>query len=737
MSESISQHHSGADRSLSNTDTGGNRHDESSSNGMSFRRPPYGRMASGDAPSASPWQRDRDGSGVEYSETVTLQDRSNSQERAAPRRINSLNRAADSPDLGWNREASNQSPEQSSKLEFEPQGELLHERQYQRQVEPEVTIPHSVSADSGLNRMSENVTNAHVTNSLIDPEHRPNVAAATAGVKRKSAPEIDLEQPDEQSSAKRPAMSSRGTKNSVSAERPQPYLEERFEADEHQSNRNRTDIPEHHTHSHSNSGATSRLDLNAPDGPRNKIADGSARVALPSRKVFPIQIGDKLFRLSGASISSDAPSYFSQFFEQQLRQHEGADGVRTLYIDRDPATFEDISLHLQGYHIEPRDGPHFVKLFADAQFFSLPRLTAQLFASAIYIRIGDTEFQVPRDLFNDPGNSPNYFSLGFSAFFTTPSDVFPGLSQQALLRPPSIMPPSIPHRSARVFADLLHVLKGYPLEIRSEEHRQELLRDARYFHLKGLEQRLIPHHISYNMGRGTTEIVIRLEDVRQSGIVFVANKANESPSRDSPAGPEATSSSVYPGWIYYQRPYVDSEAYNLILEITGEEETYLSLMTDRASVAGRVAKAAFHRQTLARITSLFSVIATKANAPIIQAFSLQNPKFKDERVQVRIGSDAYVTLNGRPWSIESGIEVVEHADDEMNDGRTLQQIEGRERIYGKGQDMDWIVKKAQWRLRVQPAHFGGRSGVEVVLIPVRIEAITDERARNAARGFLG
>lgn len=48
--------------------------------------------------------------------------------------------------------------------------------------------------------------------------------------------------------------------------------------------------------------------------------------------------------------------------------------MRTLYIDRDPATFEDISLHLQGYHIEPRDGPHFVKLFADAQFFSCKSL---------------------------------------------------------------------------------------------------------------------------------------------------------------------------------------------------------------------------------------------------------------------------------------------------------------------------------------------------------------------------
>lgn len=44
--------------------------------------------------------------------------------------------------------------------------------------------------------------------------------------------------------------------------------------------------------------------------------------------------------------------------------------MRTLYIDRDPDTFRDIALHLQGYHIIPKDGEHFVKLFADAQFYS-------------------------------------------------------------------------------------------------------------------------------------------------------------------------------------------------------------------------------------------------------------------------------------------------------------------------------------------------------------------------------
>lgn len=114
---------------------------------------------------------------------------------------------------------------------------------------------------------------------------------------------------------------------------------------------------------------------------------------LPHEKVFPIQIGTELFRLSGASLSSDgecyssspwsahpadkprAPSYFSEYFACQLKQAEqnGDDpnaGVRTLYIDRDPVTFRDISLHLQGYHVEPRDASHFVKMFADAQFYS-------------------------------------------------------------------------------------------------------------------------------------------------------------------------------------------------------------------------------------------------------------------------------------------------------------------------------------------------------------------------------
>lgn len=42
-----------------------------------------------------------------------------------------------------------------------------------------------------------------------------------------------------------------------------------------------------------------------------------------------------------------APSYFSMYFEDQLKNHK--DGkLEPLHIDRDPETFRDICKHLQG-----------------------------------------------------------------------------------------------------------------------------------------------------------------------------------------------------------------------------------------------------------------------------------------------------------------------------------------------------------------------------------------------------
>ena len=169
-------------------------------------------------------------------------------------------------------------------------------------------------------------------------------------------------------------------------------------------------------------------------------------------------------------------------------------------------------------------------LFIHANRKIVPRLKSQLGESEIFVQIGGENLQIPRDIFSNTGDTPNFFNLGFAIFFSTPGDALPGLDSAGLLRPPSVHPACVPNWSAKVFAEILHLLRGYPFKIRSKEHRAELLRDCRYFNLRGLEQRLIFHDISYNAERGTSEIMIHIEDIKLSGVKFVGDASPSDPS---------------------------------------------------------------------------------------------------------------------------------------------------------------------------------------------------------------
>ncbi|KAK3304706.1 uncharacterized protein B0T15DRAFT_576092 [Chaetomium strumarium] len=465
---------------------------------------------------------------------------------------------------------------------------------------------------------------------------------------------------------------------------------------------------------------------------------------LPHERVFPIQIGSELFKLSGASISSDAPSYFSQYFRCQIKRAEEAgqdlgSAIRTLYIDRDPVTFRDISLHLQGYHVQPRDSTHFVRLFADAQFYHLPKLISQLYEDSIFTTVGGRQFYVPRNLFTDPGNSPNFFTLGFAILFSNPDDLFPGLDREGLLRPPSIQPPSIPGRSAEIFAELLHLLKGYPVNIRSEAHRAELLRDCRYFNFKGLEQKLIPHAISFNLARGKDEIVLRLKDVLKSGISVAS---------------EPTSADPFASWVRYARPYVDERSYELVLEI-GEETTRLRFPSspDVAANARTVnARAEFLGETRSRMAKLLEIVATRLNLPPttqpISGFALThgevtnapptigNTPVSEDWVKVVLDPDASVVLDGKLWNPAS-----EEADLPFGATASMEGMElaprKRKRVDEQGgEPEEWVVRTGQWRVRIQGAK-NGKAAVECCMVAVKLDAFTSERARNAQRPFLG
>ncbi|KAF4776444.1 BTB/POZ domain-containing protein [Colletotrichum scovillei] len=515
-----------------------------------------------------------------------------------------------------------------------------------------------------------------------------------------------------------------------------------------------------------NTSARSQHPSKSPAPPHDEAQVAKIPHFLPHERVFPIQIGNELFKLSGASISSDAPSYFSQYFYCQVKkaQETGEDlsnAIRTLYIDRDPQTFADISLHLQGYHVKPRDGTHFVRLFADAQFYSLPKLISQLYEESIFISIGHREFQIPRDIFTDPGNSPNFFSLGFAVFFSNPEDLFPGLDREGLLRPPSILPPSVPNRSADTFAEILHLLRGYPVTIRNESHRAELLRDCRYFNFKGLEQKLIPHHISHNQSRRREEILLRLEDILKSGISVAADV--------SPSPADHLS-----GWVNYARPYVDDRAAELVLEIGGES-TRLHFHHSSGSV-----RAEFFKDTRARVARLFEVVATKLNLPpTTQPLGLlmasggagsQPPTpghtpLSEDLVRVSIDSDTSITLDGRPHTLDfEDLQPVTANNSNNNNNNPMSaasstaesptattafQPNSRKRrrvdshgfatAAGQGQAAlaaeEWVVRTGQWRLKIQGSR-GGKSSVECVLVAVKLDAYSSENARNANRGFL-
>ncbi|KAL8365504.1 hypothetical protein RB595_004358 [Gaeumannomyces hyphopodioides] len=493
---------------------------------------------------------------------------------------------------------------------------------------------------------------------------------------------------------------------------------------------------------------------------------------LPHERVFPIQIGSELFKLSGASLSSDAPSYFSQYFQCQIKTAEekgedAASAIRTLYIDRDPSTFNDIALHLQGYHVQPRDGTHFVRLFADAQFYSLPKLISQLYEESIFMSIGHREFQIPRDLFQDPGNSPNFFTLGFAIFFSSPDDLFPGLDRKDLIRPPSIMPPSVPQRSADTFQEILHLLRGYPVNIRDDSHRQELLRDCRYFNFRGLEQRLIPHAISHNQARGRDEIVLRIEDILKSGISI---------------SPEPYPADPLAAWINYARPYVGDKPSELVLEISGES-TRLHLPAGAIGIAGSatdpaalviLAHAEFFRDVKTRIARLFEVISTKLNLPLMtqphglltakgsassQPPTPGNTPISDDLVRVVIEPDTAITLDGRPYTAHrdaldhhfqasatisadyGAVPMSNSAGGGGVDSPTFASPMRKRRRVGSGPSVglsggdEWVVRTGQWRLRIQSSRTG-KSPVECVLVAVKLDAFSSEHSRNAQRGFL-
>lgn len=285
--------------------------------------------------------------------------------------------------------------------------------------------------------------------------------------------------------------------------------------------------------------------------------DPAIPVVLPHEKVYLIQVGRKLFRLSGASLLSDAPSYFTSFFSK------AENSEKVLFIDRNPTIFEKIYNHLQGYHINVLNDYEFVHLWLDSFYFGLKRLQKYLDNEDVFATIGGVSFKVPKALLMQSGNCPNYFLINFDSLLTDSRRI---ILQTGMIRPPPQRPVTASNRSPKLFADLVEILNGNSSVIGSDEHRKLLVKECRYYRFLELEQRILKHRILNNPFLGRTEIIMDLQDLLSKGIY------NESTGFENDCP------------VHYARPYVTKEPKrSLIVQINTTADSEVRLVLNRTT----------------------------------------------------------------------------------------------------------------------------------------------------------
>lgn len=321
--------------------------------------------------------------------------------------------------------------------------------------------------------------------------------------------------------------------------------------------------------------------------------DPSVPVVLPHEKVYSIQVGYRLFRLSGLSLSSDSPSYFTKFFSEPENEE------KVLFFDRSPRVFEKIYTHLQGYSINVEEDFEFMHLWSDACYFGLTGLRKVLTEHDYFATVGTERFKIPKALLQGQGNYPNYFSIHSERLYF---DNLALVEKKNMLRPPPQRPCIVSNRSPELFRDLLEILRGNNLVIKSNEHRQLLIKEAKYYRFMELEQRMLQHKV---LAAG---IVLNLNDIARKGLVndSPADKLSEIPMR-------------------YSRPYIDEPKRDLIFQIDNslENQGDVKLKLNKKT---KIVTAVFTKKTLAKYLKAFGqlkegVMMEKESATLFVGFN--------------------------------------------------------------------------------------------------------------------
>lgn len=330
---------------------------------------------------------------------------------------------------------------------------------------------------------------------------------------------------------------------------------------------------------------------------------------LPHDKMYKIQVGTKLFKISGASLSSDGPSYFTNYFSRRENTDSAGSAITfgdscpsssasnsinsspssssngkkshdVLFIDRSSDIFELIYRHLQGYFIDINNELDYTMLIADAMYYNLPRLRALLKESDYYFtNVGGKSFKIPKNLLNRDGDKANYFQITLETLYV---DLDKLVIMRKLLRPPPHSSSYVP-RSPEIFSILLQLLSGSKLTL-DDNKRESLMKECRYYRFLNLEQRLVKCEIKYNPIICRDEIRINLKDVSKKGLEIQSHRGNNLLNDiDSAESQESNQSHVKKrklsisdnSWTFcgYKRPYLDDKVCDLIVQVDSTECT--------------------------------------------------------------------------------------------------------------------------------------------------------------------
>ncbi|KAI9323589.1 hypothetical protein BX666DRAFT_1888332 [Dichotomocladium elegans] len=236
--------------------------------------------------------------------------------------------------------------------------------------------------------------------------------------------------------------------------------------------------------------------------PRDESEDEPA-----NQTMFVLVVGGRPFRLSWESLTSDGPdNFFTNFFRKRKN-------TRVMHIDRDPGTFVQIVHHLRGYYVRPRDDIENQALLSDAEYYGLKRLLAFL-QKFLFINVGGRVFWLQWSLLRKDGGSRNFFTGPMMHQVFNPH----GNSAQAA--------PIYIDRDPDIFADIITHLRGYTVNIRDEVHRTNLLKDAQYYALRGLREKLMTSRRTLDGfgDHGCREVLLLLKDVRLVNVLPPASK---------------------------------------------------------------------------------------------------------------------------------------------------------------------------------------------------------------------